>query len=65
MGRRCVCGSVLICFISEGCVSAQTHELKGVNVPELRTQVDLLLYQAFPCRLILGYASNERWSLDH
>ncbi|KAI0304337.1 PPPDE putative peptidase domain-containing protein [Multifurca ochricompacta] len=24
------------------------HELKGVNAPELRTQVDLLLYQAFP-----------------
>ena len=26
----------------------QTHELKGVNAPELRTQVDLLIYQAFP-----------------
>ncbi|KAI0056556.1 DUF862-domain-containing protein [Artomyces pyxidatus] len=26
----------------------QVHELKGVNAPELRTQVDLLLYQAFP-----------------
>ncbi|KAF7985602.1 hypothetical protein HWV62_3907 [Athelia sp. TMB] len=24
------------------------HELKGVNAPELRTQVDLLLYQVFP-----------------
>ncbi|KAH9065328.1 DUF862-domain-containing protein [Lactarius vividus] len=24
------------------------HELKGVNAPELRAQVDLLLYQAFP-----------------
>lgn len=24
------------------------HEVKGVNAPELRTQVDLLLYQAFP-----------------
>jgi len=24
------------------------HELKGVNAPELRTQIDLLLYQAFP-----------------
>jgi hypothetical protein len=22
--------------------------MKGVNAPELRTQVDLLLYQAFP-----------------
>jgi thiol-disulfide isomerase/thioredoxin len=32
-------------------VRAQTHELKGVNAPELRTQVDLLLYQAFPRRL--------------
>ena len=30
---------------------AQTHELKGVNAPELRTQVDLLLYQAFPREL--------------
>jgi hypothetical protein len=26
----------------------KVHELKGVNAPELRTQVDLLLYQAFP-----------------
>lgn len=26
----------------------QVHELKGVNAPELRTQVDLLLYEAFP-----------------
>ncbi|KAG2123341.1 PPPDE putative peptidase domain-containing protein [Suillus cothurnatus] len=26
----------------------KTHEMKGVNAPELRTQVDLLLYQAFP-----------------
>ncbi|THH06707.1 hypothetical protein EW146_g9529 [Bondarzewia mesenterica] len=26
----------------------RVHELKGVNAPELRTQVDLLLYQAFP-----------------
>jgi len=24
------------------------HEMKGVDAPELRTQVDLLLYQAFP-----------------
>ncbi|PIL22395.1 hypothetical protein GSI_15083 [Ganoderma sinense ZZ0214-1] len=24
------------------------HEMKGVNAPELRTQIDLLLYQAFP-----------------
>jgi hypothetical protein len=31
---------------------AQIDELKGVNAPELRTQVDLLLYQAFPRRLI-------------
>ena len=30
----------------------QIHELKGVNAPELRTQVNLLLYQAFPRRLI-------------
>ncbi|KAG1776191.1 PPPDE putative peptidase domain-containing protein [Suillus placidus] len=26
----------------------KTHEMKGVNAPELRSQVDLLLYQAFP-----------------
>lgn len=26
----------------------QTYELKGVNAPELRTQVDLLIYEAFP-----------------
>ncbi|KAG1898145.1 PPPDE putative peptidase domain-containing protein [Suillus fuscotomentosus] len=26
----------------------KTHEMKGINAPELRTQVDLLLYQAFP-----------------
>ncbi|KAI0051384.1 DUF862-domain-containing protein [Auriscalpium vulgare] len=26
----------------------KVHELKGVNAPELKTQVDLLLYQAFP-----------------
>ena len=37
--------------------------LKGVNAPDLRTQIDLHLYQAFPRRLILGCASNERWSL--
>ena len=29
-------------------VGWQTHELKGVNAPELRTQVDLLIYEAFP-----------------
>ncbi|EGN98049.1 hypothetical protein SERLA73DRAFT_182913 [Serpula lacrymans var. lacrymans S7.3] len=26
----------------------KSHELKGVNGPELRTQVDLLIFQAFP-----------------
>ncbi|KAG1743313.1 PPPDE putative peptidase domain-containing protein [Suillus paluster] len=26
----------------------KTYEMKGVNGPELRTQVDLLIYQAFP-----------------
>ena len=46
-------------IISERCACAQTHELKGVNAPELRTQVDLLLYQAFPRKLILGYASLD------
>ena len=39
----------------------QIHELKGVNAPELRTQVDLLLYQAFPRELIFDCASNERY----
>ena len=29
-------------------VGYQTHELKGVNAPELKTQVDLLIYEAFP-----------------
>ena len=29
-------------------VGWQTHELKGVNAPELKTQVDLLIYEAFP-----------------
>ncbi|KAI6147552.1 PPPDE putative peptidase domain-containing protein [Pisolithus thermaeus] len=27
---------------------ASTHELRGANAPELRTQVDLLIYEAFP-----------------
>ncbi|KAI6041367.1 PPPDE putative peptidase domain-containing protein [Pisolithus marmoratus] len=26
----------------------KTHELRGANAPELRTQVDLLIYEAFP-----------------
>jgi hypothetical protein len=38
---------------------AQIHELKGVNAPELRTQVDLLLYQAFPRKLIFWLF--EQW----
>ena len=36
-----------ICFWSLN-FGYQTSELKGVNAPELRTQVDLLLYEAFP-----------------
>ncbi|PCH40280.1 DUF862-domain-containing protein [Wolfiporia cocos MD-104 SS10] len=32
-------------FFLEG---KKIHELKGANAPELRSQVDLLLYQAFP-----------------
>ncbi|KIK97078.1 hypothetical protein PAXRUDRAFT_825327 [Paxillus rubicundulus Ve08.2h10] len=32
-------------FFSDG---RKRHELKGVNAPELRTQVDLLIYDAFP-----------------
>jgi len=47
--------------VAEDCSRAQIQELKGVNAPELRTQVDLLLYQAFPRRLIFGCANNERW----
>ena len=31
----------------------QIHEHKGVNAPEMLTQVDLLSYQAFPRKLIL------------
>ena len=38
----------------------QAHGLKGVNAPELRTQVDLLLYQAFPRKLILGCATSDQ-----
>jgi hypothetical protein len=26
----------------------QVHEVKGANAPELRTQTDLLIYDAFP-----------------
>ena len=46
------CCSVSHLFAEEW-VCVQTHELKGVNAPELRTQVDLFLYQAFPRMLIL------------
>jgi hypothetical protein len=54
-----VCGWLGCRFVDEEWVSVQTHEMKRVNAPELRTQVDLLLYQAFPCRLILDFVSNE------
>ena len=57
MGRRCVCVR-LGCRLSVEWVRVQTHELKGVNAPELRTQVDLLLYQAFPRMLILDRAQR-------
>jgi hypothetical protein len=36
------------------CRRLQVHELKGVNAPELRTQVDLLLYQAFPRKFLIA-----------
>jgi hypothetical protein len=55
MGRRYVCGSVTVSTVSSvglRSARAQIQELKGVNAPELRTQVDLLLYQAFPRGLI-------------
>jgi hypothetical protein len=42
---------------------AQIHELKGVNAPELRTQVDLLLYQAFPRRLISWLCQQRAMAL--
>ena len=38
----------------------QIHELRGVNAPELRTQVDLLLHQAFPRKsTFFGSANKE------
>ena len=61
-GRRCVWSFGLDFFmwlIGSVCSLAQIHELKGVNAPELRTQIDLL-YQAFPRKLIFGCVSNER-----
>jgi hypothetical protein len=61
VGPRCVCGGWLGLFSVLRRVWVQIHELKGVNAPELRTQVDLLLYQAFPRKLIFGCASNERY----
>ena len=33
-------------------------------MPELRTQIDLLLYQAFTRGLIFGCLSDERYSVD-
>ena len=41
-------GSTLHCLLA----CARFHKLKGVNAPELRTHVDLLLYQASPRRSI-------------
>jgi hypothetical protein len=38
----------------------QTHELKGANAPELRTQVDLLIFQAFPRKLVSTPSGNVR-----
>ena len=54
-GKKVRCGLVtsLDCFICGlRSARAQIHELKGVNAPELRMQVDILLYQAFPRRII-------------
>ena len=45
-------------IFAEEYACVQTHELKGVNAPELRTQVDLLLYQAFPRMSILDRAQR-------
>jgi hypothetical protein len=44
---------------------AQIQELKGVNAPELRTQVDLLLYEAFPRRLIFWLCEQRAIVLMH
>ena len=55
VGRWYVCGDCLR-FLEYQCglrvACAQIHDLKGVNAPEMRTQVDLL-YQAFPRKLVL------------
>ena len=71
-GKKVCIGLVSLLPGSDGVV--QIHELKGVNAPELRTQVDLLLYQAFPrksiwlCRhgLILDgfFSAHPHTSLD-
>ncbi|TFY64170.1 hypothetical protein EVG20_g6040 [Dentipellis fragilis] len=44
----------------------KVHELKGVNAPELRSQVDLLLYEAFPPHphTSLNLAAVSQISLD-
>ncbi|KAF8440856.1 PPPDE putative peptidase domain-containing protein [Boletus edulis BED1] len=45
---------------------SKTHELKGVNAPELRTQVDLLIYEAFPphAHMSLSLSALEAIPLD-
>ena len=63
-GKRCVCGWLGSHLFAEQWVCVQTHELKSVNTPELRTQAGLRLYQAFPRRLILGCMRKDRRSLD-
>ncbi|KAG8214729.1 putative thioredoxin family protein [Butyriboletus roseoflavus] len=45
---------------------SKTYELKGVNAPELRTQLDLLIYEAFPphAHTSLSLPAVEAISLD-
>ena len=35
-------------------------EVKGANVPELRSQIDLLIFQAFPRKLSLHFDHSRR-----
>ena len=46
-------------FVEER-VCVQIRKLKGMNAPESRTRVDLLLYLPFPRRLILGCATSDQ-----
>ena len=53
-----------MCFCSLN-IGYQTGELKGVNAPELRTQVNLLLYEAFPreCSITSSLLLTNNWNI--